>query len=517
VVLLAGALRFYAIGFGLPYLNARPDESAAVLHARAIMGGDFNPHFFHWPSLTFYAFAAVFTFASDVLGAVAGGRVLADSEYLVLARVAVALAGTATIVVLYDLGRRIADAWTGIAAAVFLAVAVLHVRESHFAMTDVLMTLLVTSSLALLVRALDALAAEHLRWFAAAGLTGGLAAATKYNAAAVIVAMAVVQLALVANARGRARTIAAWMPLPIFVAAFACGFVAGTPYAVFDWPTFVSDLRFDFAHLSGGHGIELGRGWFYHLTRSLPYGAGLTTCIAALGGVIAIAKDASIRGAAVGAFALSLYVAVGNGLTVFFRYVLPLVPIVCLLAAIAVRHAGRWLAARTPLSSGPATVLLMAVVAGPPLANSLRFDRLLDRTDTRVLAGDWLRSRATAGETLYEEGGYYAAIDLAGVPLHRWSFNPATGSFGDADGRTPDWLVLEESPLRFYASVSPELKRLAADWYTLVREIQATNGRWAVYDLEDAFFMPVAGFGSVERPGPTVRIYRRGDLPPVAR
>ena len=103
------------------------------------------------------------------------------------------------------------------------------------------------------------------------------------------------------------------------------------------------------------------------------------------------------------------------------------------------------------------------------------------------------------------------------MPLHRWSFNPATGSFGDADGRTPDWLVLEESPLRFYASVSPELKRLAADWYTLVREIQATNGRWAVYDLEDAFFMPVAGFGSVERPGPTVRIYRRGDLPPVAR
>lgn len=44
----------------------------------------------------------------------------------------------------------------------------------------------------------------------------------------------------------------------------------------------------------------------------------------------------------------------------------------------------------------------------------------------------------------------------------------------------------------------------------------ATKGaaRSAVYDLQDAFFMPVSGFSTVIRPGPTVLIYRRRDRDP---
>jgi hypothetical protein len=34
-----------------------------------------------------------------------------------------------------------------------------------------------------------------------------------------------------------------------------------------------------------------------------------------------------------------------------------------------------------------------------------------------------------------------------------------------------------------------------------------------MYDRQDAFFLPVSGFSTVVRPGPTVRIYRRRDLP----
>ena len=200
----------------------------------------------------------------------------------------------------------------------------------------------------------------------------------------------------------------------------------------------------------------------------------------------------------------------------FFRYLLPVVPIVCLFAAVAVRHGGSWIASRTRLSSGVATTMLIAVVAGPPLVNCVRFDVLLARTDSRVLAADWLRQRVTPDETLYEEGGHYAAIDLGDAPVHRWSFNPADGSFGDTGGRTPDWIVLEGSPLWTWAGTSPEIRKLAAERYTLVRNIRAADDGWAVYDLADAFFLPVAGFRGVERPGPNVLIYRRRDLPAVA-
>jgi hypothetical protein len=518
ILLLGAGLRLYAIRFGLPLMSARPDETDAVMHGHMVMRGELNPHFFHWPSLTFYVFGAVFTAVTDVLRIFTPGLVVSNASSLVIARVVVATAGTATIAVVYDLGRRISGAWTGIAAATFLAVAVLHVRESHFALTDTLMTLLVTASLALLVRALDAVdsGADPRWWFTVSGLAGGLAASTKYSAAAVIVPLAVSQLILVVRPPRGARVLSYWLLAPISIAGLACGFLLGTPYAVIDSAKFIADLRFDFTHLAVGHVLYGERGWVYHLSRSLPYGVGLTTCVAALIGVIPMARDYGARAAAIGAFTLTSYVLLGSGRTVFFRYVLPLVPMVCLFAGVAVWHGGRWIAARTGLSVGMATATLIAVVAGPPLVNSVWFDVLLARTDSRVIAGDWLRQHVTPGETFLEESAYYAAIDLTDVPMHHWSFNPATGSFGDTGGRMPDWLILEESPLRTYAGISPELRRLATERYTLVRDVHAASDGWAVYDLEDAFFMPVAGFSTIERPGPNIRIYRRRDLPAVA-
>ena len=150
--MLGAILRLFPIWFGLPYLGARPDEETAVAHARAILGGDLNPHFFHWPSLTFYAFAALYGAASGIRRALSLDPALTPADYLLIARGFVALAGTLTIVVLFRIGRRVAGDTAGVLAAAFLAVAILHVRDSHFAMTDVLMTLLVTASLALLLR-----------------------------------------------------------------------------------------------------------------------------------------------------------------------------------------------------------------------------------------------------------------------------------------------------------------------------------------------------------------------------
>ena len=121
-----------------------------------------------------------------------------------------AVAGTATVAVLFRMTRRIAGDGPALLAAAFLSVAILHVRESHFAMSDTLMTLLVTASLAALMGAvLDAAdvpgdADVALRGFAIAGLFGGLAVATKCSAAAILCAMAAAQLCC---SGGRARRV----------------------------------------------------------------------------------------------------------------------------------------------------------------------------------------------------------------------------------------------------------------------------------------------------------------------
>jgi hypothetical protein len=101
--------------------------------------------------------------------------------------------------------------------------------------------------------------------------------------------------------------------------------------------------------------------------------------------------------------------------------------------------------------------------------------------------------------------------------VHRWNdlFDPGSSTFRGANGRIPDWLVLPESPLDVYTSVPPSLRGLAASRYVLAQSFEATRGPSdaAVYDQQDAFFMPVSGFNTVVRPGPTLRIYRRAGLP----
>jgi hypothetical protein len=464
----------------------------------AVLAGDPNPHFFNWPSLTFYVFAAIFRIASAVTPPIT------PAGYVLLGRATIAVAGTATILVLARLASRAADRATALLAAGFLSVAVLHVRESHFALTDVLMTLLVTASLAVLVEALET---RSVRQMALAGLLGGLATSTKYTAAVIVAAMA-------AGLWSRTRESRDWRAALVFLAALAAGFLVGTPFAALDPRAFLADVLFESAHLSGGHGILLGRGWWYHLRASLPYGLGAGIFAAAVAGIVPMARHHGRSAVVIGAFAAAFFAGIGSGQTVFFRYVLPLVPIACLSAAIAVRHGGAWLATRTGLPVGLATGLLAATVAAPSIRNAVRLDVLLARTDTRVLAARWLVPRLHPGDTLHDAGGEYARLDFDNTPFHDWRFDAVTGSFGDPAGRRPDWIVLSESPLWTYGSAPPALRSLTDREYVLVQEVRGTRGPAgsAVYDLQDAFFLPIAGFADVERPGPDVRIYRRKDL-----
>jgi len=517
IVALGALLRFFPIAFGLPYAQARPDETAALGLAGSIRSGDLNPHFFHWPSLALYLFAGVHAALSWTLRVMGVSTELTFIELAPSARAVVAAAGTFTIVVLFSMARRMGGTTIGLVAALFLAVSILHVRDSHFAMTDVLMTMLSTASLALLLRALDADAGGGRMtpnaWFAVSGLVGGLATSTKYSAAALLAGMAAAQfyrLVQVRDSRWRLRT---WIPSVAFVTGFVGGFLAGTPYAVIDYRTFSRDLLFDLTHLSGGHGVDLGRGWSYHLTTTLPYGLGIPIFLAAVAGIVPMARLYPRHAFVVGLFALAFYLSIGSGQTVFFRYALPLVPLLCLPAAVATVRAAAWVAARRRYNPSAVLGVLTIAVAGFGLVNCVWFDVLLSRTDSRVLAARWLATRIQAGDSLYDSGTDYTRLDLSELRYHQWWYDPASESFGHPAGETPIWLVLYESALASYTRTPLSLLELAQSRYHLVHTVEAARPRAgsAVYDLQDAFFMPVAGFHEVRRPGPTVRIYRRRD------
>lgn len=517
LIVAAGALlRLFPIWFGLPYGLARPDEEVSTRVAARMLTGDFNPRFFHWPSFTFDLFAALYALAGVPRRVLTGNSGLTYAEQVLIGRAAVACAGTATLVVLFRLGRRVADETTGLIAAALLAVAVLHVRESHFAMTDVLMTFWVTASLSLLLRAVDeSERPSALTWYTAAGLSGGLATSTKYNAAAVVAAMAAAQLLVFWRSPRAIVSPRAWLPSVVFSLALLAGFLSATPYALLDHGDFRLGLRQVSEHLSEGHGVHLGRGWIYHVKYSLPFGIGITAFAAAIAGIVPLARRYPRHGFVLGSFVVAVYSIIGSGYAVFFRYILPIVPILCLAAAVAVRRGAAWLASRAEVSHRATLAALLFLTVGPGLVSSAWLDALLARTDTRVIAGRWLVERLRPDDTLYDGGGIYVGLDLDRARFRQRYFDHASESFGTQEHTTPDWLVLHDSPLFLYAKNPFPVQELARRNYVLSYTVRATRGRArsAIYDHHDAFFMPMWGFWTVERPGPTIRIYRRKDLP----
>jgi len=186
-------------------------------------------------------------------------------------------------------------------------------------------------------------------------------------------------------------------------------------------------------------------------------------------------------------------------------------------AAVVVQYAADWLARRVRVSSRTLVVVLAFAVSVRTLVNSVWMDVLLAKTDTRVLAGRWLAARVKPEESLYDAGGAYAGASLVGLSMHRWTvetFDPTRNAFTNSSGRLPDWLVLPESPL-VYGTVPMDLRRLSAEKYELAQTIPATRlqNDASVYDLQDAFFLPMSGFQTVIRPGPTIRIFRRLQSP----
>jgi len=326
--------------------------------------------------------------------------------------------------------------------------------------------------------------------------------------------MAMAQVLLVPRAVAESRWWRIWMPSAVFLAAMILGFLVGTPYAVLDYPAFSEGVLFDIQHLASGHGPDLGPAWIYHATRTLPAGLGVPICLAAIVGVFALVKQGGRNALIVLAFCAALYGSMANGRTVFFRYVLPLVPAICLSAAAGVRWAAAWLTARTRLAPATVAAVAAAAVAATACVNSVRLDQLLSRTDTRVLAGNWLTAQAGPDESLYDAGEQgYQRLFLGNVRAHVWRFGTsdvAAKTFLGPGGRIPDWLVLPQSPLEAYTPVPDELRQLAAERYNLATIIRAASEPDpGVYDPQDGFFLPIARFEAILRPGPTIAIYHK--------
>ena len=514
VVLGGAALRFWSLDYGFPHALAHPDESRVAHTALQFVAASLNPGFFNYPTLFMYVVGAMD--AAWCAGVVWSGRFPSISAcatswpetwepFFMTGRLVSAVAGTASIVLVFHLARRASGRTAGLVAAVLLAVTFLHVRDSHFGVTDVSMTALLLAAVLLLLRAH---AGPRPRAFAIAGLVAGLAMSTKYNAALLVVPAVISQ----AIALGDTRRLD-WR-LPAFGAAMVAGFLMGTPYALVDPLRFWADASSEARHLEVGHVIDLGIGWRYHFAVTLWYGLTWPLLAAAVAGAVVLWVQAPARAALLLSFPLAYYAVAGRGHTVFVRYMVPVVPFACVAASCLVSYLGRLAGPRAGrLPPAIVAAVLAAGLASVPLWQSIQLDRLLGRTDTRVLASAWIQANVPAGSTIYLSGSHYGRPELATQGTDNgyrmFKFDPAKGVF--AEGTLPEWIVIQESALRLYSGI-PDTLRDVLRGYQLRQAFRGVDlDTWHVFDQQDAFYVPLAGFAGVSRPGPNLFVYRRTD------
>ncbi len=531
-LLLALVLRLWGIGFGLPY-EYHPDEDQYVRQGAEMGAQGFEPKMWNNPPLFKYIlfgeYAGLYV-AGRALGWYAsaadfGAQSTVDPTRLfLLGRATSALSGALTIPLIFWIGRAARGRRTGLLAAIFLAVAFIHVCDSHYATNDAAATFLGT--LALLGAVLVWKSGET-RWYLLAGIALGLGFATKYSA--IFAGVPVLLAHFLPRADGAPRTSrAAWGKLLGLLAAAAASAVVASPYFVLTPGNVIRDV---YHHLmepgqSGywGWQIDAAGGYLFYL-KSLAWGLGWPLFVLAIAALVFLVLRHRPCDLIVASLPVVVYLVAGREQMYFARFILPAVPALLVLAASALDSLMTWLFRRRETVRAAATALVASGLIGWPLAAGIRYDYLQTQADTRTLAKAWIESQLPAESKIAMDWAVY------GVPLSSPSKITAR-SERIYDVTRMDGFGLCERPLQWYRDngiqylvtdsfilqigmANPERDARRRAWYRsldaefeLLQEISPRKGGGEPAFIFEETYGPASDLWQRERPGPLLKVYR---------
>ena len=402
-VVLAGGLglRLWGIRQGLPYAYNADEADHFVPHAIEMFGHDLNPKYFANPPAYTYVLHYLFAVAYGGSTGVRHALAMHPTDVFTLARVTAALLGTLALWLLYATGARLFGRGVGLLAAAIEAVAFLPVFYAHLALNDV--PTLAPLTLSLLGSA-GVLRCGRARDYLLAGVGLGLACASKYTAGIVLVPFAAATAAGYLQAQPNAGRRALGGIALAGVSALAA-FLIANPYALLDYSSFHAELVHQSslsAEAQGKLGAPHNGGLAYYLW-TLTWGLGWAPALAALGGALSVWRRERALGWLLVPAPLLYLAFMGLQERYFGRWLLPIFPILCLLAALFALQLIDVVARRRPRLRVAATALLVAVMLAQGLIYSIHSGRVLARADTRNLTRAWMLAHIPAGAPIVVE------------------------------------------------------------------------------------------------------------------
>lgn len=434
ILAVALALRLHMIGFGLPSMYD-PDEPFFILKAYEMLdGGTLNPQWFGHPGTT-TLYLVMLVEVGVVLSGLLLGQWSSINEFATAvyanpgliflpARVCMALIGVGCVWLTYAVGRRLYGRSAGLLAAALLALNGLHIAWSQVVRTDIQASLFMMACLFFAARAADD---GRLRDFLLGGAMVGLAAATKWPATSIAVALIGAAASLVQRGQPMGASI---RKLILSAAASLAALLVVSPFLLLDWRTAVGDMLAEGkpAHLGHTGNSPLANLIWYLDSQVIGTMGWLGLIAIAVGLFVTLRSATAARWTLVPA-ALAFLALLASQNLIWSRWILPLLPMLALLAAaggVAVIRA-----IKSRVRSGArqwvrpviATALLMPSAAGA-------WGAMNERTnDTRDQAAAWAVRHFPAGSTVVIE---HLQIDLRDQP---WTFLFPLGTSGCLDGK----------------------------------------------------------------------------------
>jgi hypothetical protein len=398
LLVVAFALRVWGVRHGLPYAYNADENAHFITRAIGLFGHDLDPQYFVNPPAYTYLAHLLFAVWYGGREGVSDAFATNPTEVWVLARVLSAFLGTVAVWLLYLAGARLIDRRTGLLAAGIFTVAFLPVFYSHLALNDV-------PTLAPVCLALWGIAGVLRRGrgrdYLVAGIGLGLACATKYTGGIVLlplVAAAGAQLA----AGGRPSTLRG---LGLAAGAALVAFVVANPYALLDFDAFWNGVT----HQSDASGDAAGKlgltqesGILYYLW-SFGWGLGWVPLVFAAGAVVRLWHDERRLVWLLVPPVVLFVLFMGTQERYFGRWLMPVFPFVCILAAYAALELAEWGGRMRPALRPTLIAVAVVAVCGQGVVYSLHNGLVLSREDTRNLTREWMVDNIPLGTKIVVE------------------------------------------------------------------------------------------------------------------
>jgi hypothetical protein len=400
ILIVTFLLRIWGVKQGLPYSYNSDEATHFVPRAVAFFSQDLNPHYFLNPPAYSYVVHIVLELWFGSADAVTHAYTSNPTSVFVLARVVAAVLGTIAVWLTYLAGGRLFNRTVGLLAAAIFGLAFLPIFYSHLALND-------TPTLAPVALSLYGIAGVvrrgRTRDYAIAGIGIGLAAGFKYTGG---ITMLCLLAACVCDAAG-SRLLPTAGKLALALTLALAAFVLANPYALLDFSSFQAGISQQ-ASLAGGQdpvklGSGAGSGIAYYLwtfTWGLVWGPALS---AVGGAALLLARRRLAMALVLLPAPITFIIFMGEQQRFFGRWLMPIFPIVVILAAYGAIEGARWVVRTTGLPASFAGTLMTILLLAQSFFVVIHNDEVLSRPDTRNLTRAWMVSHIPAGAKVVVE------------------------------------------------------------------------------------------------------------------